>query len=330
MFKFAAPLVAAMSFATGAFAECTGPGVESLFSEAQIAGFKAESAAIPYSNGIYWRAEKDGTEINVAGTLHIYAQGLEDIAARFQPALAQADLVMFEITPADEAALEQAMMTDTSMLLLPRNRKLPQVLSVEKWLALSAALSRVGVDPTEVAAFQPWIINMNFLLPPCALQVIEAGEPGMEDMLQAMTPEGTPMASLEDWRVGLGFFSGPDFDRQADELLLSLATLPYLAPVTVETVRAYFDGDPQVMGPVTKGLSSFIDPGLRPTYDTYMQRVDDELLEGRNKIWVRAIETAAKENDRIFVAVGAMHLGGETGVIGLLAENGWAVSPMPE
>ena len=330
MFKFAAPLLVSVSLASGAYASCTGPGIESIYSEAEIANFKAQSADVPYSDGIYWHAEKDGTDIYVAGTMHIHSIGLAEVAARFEPELTQADLVMFEMTPEDGAELEQALMSEANLIMLPDNQTLSQALPPEKWHAVSSALSAIGVNPADVAPLQPWIVNMNFLLPPCAMAALQAGQPGMEELLQDMIPVDTPMASLEDWRSSLAFFYGPDIEQQADELLLSLVTLPYLEPVTISTIEAYFDGDPQRMIPAMDGLADLIAPELKASYETFMQRLEDELLEKRNSAWMAEIENAATDYDSIFVAVGAMHLGGESGVVTQLAANGWTVSAMAD
>jgi uncharacterized protein YbaP (TraB family) len=50
----------------------------------------------------------------------------------------------------------------------------------------------------------------------------------------------------------------------------------------------------------------------------------DIMLTERNQSWIAGIEAAAKETPTLF-AVGAAHLGGETGVINLLRKKGYKV-----
>ena len=53
----------------------------------------------------------------------------------------------------------------------------------------------------------------------------------------------------------------------------------------------------------------------------------DKLLDNRNKKWISKIEAFAKEQPTFF-GVGAGHLAGENGVITLLREEGYKVSPL--
>jgi uncharacterized protein YbaP (TraB family) len=58
-----------------------------------------------------------------------------------------------------------------------------------------------------------------------------------------------------------------------------------------------------------------------------LKKYEEDLLVNRNKNWIPKIaEMAGKE--RIFIAVGAAHLGGETGVINLLRKEGYTVEPV--
>ena len=46
----------------------------------------------------------------------------------------------------------------------------------------------------------------------------------------------------------------------------------------------------------------------------------------RNRAWLPVIEAQAAKG-QLVVAFGALHLPGETGVLNLLAQNGWKISP---
>ncbi len=53
----------------------------------------------------------------------------------------------------------------------------------------------------------------------------------------------------------------------------------------------------------------------------------DNFLNKRNQNWIPKIEEIAKENSS-FIAVGAAHLMGDKGVINLLREKGYTVTPV--
>ena len=51
------------------------------------------------------------------------------------------------------------------------------------------------------------------------------------------------------------------------------------------------------------------------------------LLDERNKKWIPKIETMAKDQS-VFFGVGAGHLGGEDGVLNLLKQAGYRLTPI--
>ena len=53
------------------------------------------------------------------------------------------------------------------------------------------------------------------------------------------------------------------------------------------------------------------------------------LLDTRNLRWIETLEPKLAEGDRV-VAVGALHLGGETGLLRLLEDRGFTVRRLPE
>ncbi len=58
-----------------------------------------------------------------------------------------------------------------------------------------------------------------------------------------------------------------------------------------------------------------------------MMASEEILLTGRNKAWIPKIEAFCKEG-QIFIAVGAAHLVGDEGVINLLREKGYTLTPI--
>lgn len=61
--------------------------------------------------------------------------------------------------------------------------------------------------------------------------------------------------------------------------------------------------------------------------DLDSEKYDDLLVNNRNKKWVKELNDIMK-NESVFVAVGAGHLGGQSGLIGLLTKEGYTVEPL--
>lgn len=330
MIKTLISAAALATFASSAFATCSGPGAESLFTAEDLNSFAQESAASPYSQGLYWKAEKGSDTVYVGGTLHIHDPRLFDTVARFEDELAIADILFLEVTPEGEAELQHAMMTDPNMVMLPNGQSMADVLAPETWAELSRTLQQYGIGAADIANLQPWLLSVSFILPPCAVQSVQAGEPGLEELIVDILPEDTPIAALERWEDSMAFFHDVSFETQAQELLVHLASYAIMDPITVATLDAYFDEDPQIMLPMMNALADNFEGEVKARYDAFMARLEGELLEDRNRDWIEEIYAAAEIHDDIFVAAGALHLGGETGVLNLLAQDGWHVSQMAD
>ncbi|MCF6185673.1 MAG: TraB/GumN family protein, partial [Bacteroidales bacterium] len=61
--------------------------------------------------------------------------------------------------------------------------------------------------------------------------------------------------------------------------------------------------------------------------DDSMTKLGDKFLKDRNADWISKIEKLIKENP-VFIAVGAGHLAGKSGVLNLLREKGYNVKPI--
>lgn len=328
MYRFLAAAVTASFLASTAQATCTGPGVETLFAADKIDSMKMAADSTPYSDGIYWQASRDGREIHVAGTVHIHDPRLDAVLDRFAPQLSETDILLVELTQDVQAEMETTMMANPQLLLLPDGQTMPDVLEPETWAELSQALENIGVSPIDALPLQPWFLSLNLALPPCAIASLQAGKAGLDVRIENALPEGTPAVSLESWQESLTFFTEPDYEEQAQELLLNLATFPFVDALTVATLDAYFDGKPGFILEVMKALSDRISEDQASEYATYMDRMQTVLLKDRNEAWMMVIEAAAAEHASVFVAVGAMHLGGEVGLLKLLEGQGWTITKM--
>ena len=89
-----------------AAADCTGASYLDQITADQRAALDATVAGMPYATGLVWEANKGPDKVTVVGTMHIYDPRLEALRSRLAETVANADLVMLEATPEEEAALQ--------------------------------------------------------------------------------------------------------------------------------------------------------------------------------------------------------------------------------
>lgn len=120
------------------------------------------------------------------------------------------------------------------------------------------------------------------------------------------------LETLEDQLAAIN--SMPD-SLQARSLLKSVKSKKSSSKVMDELVKLYKNQDVEALfQAVLSDKSEF-------------KGFENELLINRNKKWIPAIKSKMAEQ-KVFIAVGAAHLGGEQGVIALLRKEGYEVKPV--
>ena len=102
-------------------------------------------ADIPFPEGLIWTATKGADTITVVGTMHIFDPRLEAIRAKVKDNVTDADLVLVEATPEDEAALQELIVTDPGRLFIVDGPTLPEQLDPETWEMIAAAATERGI-----------------------------------------------------------------------------------------------------------------------------------------------------------------------------------------
>ena len=307
-----------------AFAACTGESLRDRLSPAQEDRLAAAIAATPYPEGLLWQAERDGQQVTLMGTLHVFDDRITPLADSALPYLQNAGLALFEMTPEDEGRLAQAVIADPAMVRLPAGQTLETLLPPATWETVSDLLTARGVPPAVASGMQPWFLANLVAIPTCALGAAQAGQTGVDHALMAAaTANGIPMAALEPWDSLLTIFDEMTFDDQVDFLQLSLVAPDVQDALFVAMIDGYFAGRIAEVWEMNTIALDFM-PGVDADNGIDML-VQDKILDARNHAWVPVIEEAAARHGTIFVGAGAAHLPGHAGLLTLMAERGWDI-----
>ncbi|MBL4810956.1 MAG: TraB/GumN family protein [Rhodobacteraceae bacterium] len=231
------------------------------------------------------------------------------------------------LTPAQTASLNIAAAAAPERMMLMQTT-LPELLDGETWQAVVAAARARGLAVPLLAKFQPWLLVMALSAPPCAMGDLVSGAAGLDHMLMDDAARNqVPQAALEPWDMLLTAVEDISLEQQAGLLQLSLQPPDIQAEMFVALLDAYFAEN---LGEMTALSRLFADyaPGMdRARAQQLYQFSETLLLTDRNANWVSVIETAAAQNPKLFVAVGAAHLPGRSGLLALLSARGWQIEP---
>lgn len=314
---------------------CQGRDLLADLSPDRQAALRAAIADIPYHQGRFWRAERDGAQITIIGTYHFPDDRHDATLAQFGPELAQADALLVEAGPEEQAQLARALSEDPTLMTDPVGPTLPERLPEPVWNDLVQAMNARGMPAFMVSRLRPWYVSMMLGIAPCALRQMQAEGPdsGLDGLLIARAEQaGVRIEALEPWQTLFTIFKDLTDEQQLDMLQAALASAGNADDFAVTLAEAYFRGDIWTIWEFgiqdayeTSGLS-------RATVDEQAALAKASLMDARNASWIAPLEQAAQQagtrDKGVVAAFGALHLPGESGVLRLLEGRGWRISPI--
>lgn len=270
--------------------------------------------AIPHGQGLLFQVERDGAPAShLFGTMHSADPEIIALPEPVEEVFRGAAAVGVEVVqaPATDVALRGAM-------LLGAGRDLEALVGPELFGRVTEAGAVYGLPARHLRTFKPWALVALFSLPRAEL-MRGRGERPLDDELQRRAQDqGLPVFGLETAAEQIDVFDGLDLAAQVELLETALDQQPQIEDWWVATRRAYLLRDTASLYGLMLEQSAAGDPELAA-------RLVERLLDRRNE---RMVERMAPRlaAGRAFIAVGALHLPGERGVLRLLEEQGYEVT----
>ncbi|AWD21715.1 TraB/GumN family protein [Fuscovulum blasticum] len=317
-----------LHLAPAAATACYGLNLLDLMPAADRARIEAAAAAVPYSEGNLWTATKGKASLTIIGTYHLDDPRHNAVMQRITPLLAAARMLLVEGGPEEEKRLKDRMASDPGVLMITEGPSLLEMLPPETWARLKQALADRGIPGIMAAKFQPWYVTVLLSVPPCAMADLSQPK-GLDGLLiDAATVAGKPIRALEPYDTVFAIF---DAFAQQDQVAMidqSLALEPVSADFSVTLADAYYDGKSQLIWELMRETSYNMPGYTREQVDAEMKAMEEVLVSRRNRAWIPVIDAAAAEGGPLVVAFGALHLPGPEGVLNLLAQDGWTITPL--
>lgn len=133
--------------------------------------------------------------------------------------------------------------------------------------------------------------------------------------------------ALEPWQDTFQLLSSGTFNEQIDALRYSVIDPDIQDALITSLVESYFAEETAYGWHISSYLTEHMPNMDAAVFDTQTAELEETLLNNRNRAWVPVIEAAVESHDQIFIAFGAAHLIGDQGVLSLLGDNGWTITP---
>ncbi|HMG14351.1 MAG TPA: TraB/GumN family protein [Saprospiraceae bacterium] len=261
-------------------------------------------------SSLLWRIEGNNLKkpSYLFGTIHIIPQKDYFEPKGMVESLEKSELYVGELNLTDSSAIGIEMMSNMAM---KNDTTLDMLLSPQDYKKLdSFFVSKMGMGIEMFKALKPILLS-TMLLPMTSGEEVTSYE---MELLKKANLKGIPMAGLESVSEQMSFIDQLPYSYQAKELMKVLEGDVKDDDLTV-LIEAY----------KSQNIDQLADEIKKQTQSSIA--MESILLNDRNKNWIPKIEDLIKKQS-CFIAVGAGHLGGKEGVINLLKQKGYRLTPM--
>ncbi|MGH8669200.1 MAG: TraB/GumN family protein [Burkholderiales bacterium] len=265
-------------------------------------------AAGRFERGLLWRVKgKAAAASHVYGTIHVGDSRLASLPAPVRKAFDAARALMLEFLPdgySRERFLEAAMFLD--------GQTLEQKIGTDDFERAYLHLSSIGLPREFVNKMKPWGVLLNLQNPKGA-----QGSPLDSQLLELARGRRMPLTQIESVEEQIFTFDEFPMDSQVALLKHSLAHGAELLALAERTLEAYLARDLAAIWRLREAFSAQ-HPEIAPHQAVMTKRV----VHDRSVVMAFRMQRELRRGNA-FIAVGALHLYGEKGVLALLEADGY-------
>jgi len=260
-----------------------------------------------FEEGILWRVERGGREAGyIFGTIHVGDESIVDLPQPVEEALAGSSQFVMEAVP-DVAQSMQL----SSMMFFVDGRQLKEMVSEKMFERITAILQSYRLPEQAVVAMKPWAAFVTMSYPPDLRKILDLV------LMEMAQDNGAGIHGLETLAEQGELFNQMPLE---DQLRLLADTVCHYDTVAkdFEIMKSlYLQRD--LRGLYVHGQSHAFDDNS--AYESLTERI----LHKRNHTMAERMQSYLEEGG-VFIAVGAMHLPGEDGVLNLLEKQGFRIT----
>lgn len=269
---------------------------------------------IAYGEGLLWRVERGGVAAShLFGTIHVTDPRVLDLPQPVRTAFESADSATFEVIMTDGVRMQLA-----QAMVLSDGRTLDGLLAAPLYRRTVDAAAAYGLPAAQLRFLKPWAVAMILSVPQEELLRSASGVLPLDQFLQDEARRlGIPLFALETAEEQIALFDDLSVPDQASMLSSAVDQSGDIAGLFDALTRQYLAGDLAGIHASMEEQSKDMDPRF---VEVFLLRFN----EARNRTMVERMAPRLAAGGA-FVAVGALHLPGETGLLSLLAERGYSI-----
>jgi uncharacterized protein len=282
----------------------------------------AEGRKIPNAKGLFWKIEKRGLKPSyLFGTMHVADPRVLKMARVVKQAQRQASVTVLESDQLLDLGKARILaFTKPDMMMMPAGKRIEDFLTPDQKSFVNEALTARGAPLSAVNYLRPWMVA-NIFNAACKTPQTTEPVPVLDQQLAIDAANNMiPVRGLETLEEQYSAFNTMSLEAQVKSLLASITSASRLADADETTIELYSKGDLAPIQPLLRKISRDDTSMAADVYSEF----EDAVVTRRNHVMAERVLPYVMQGNA-FIAVGALHLQGEEGLVELLRKQGFKV-----
>ncbi len=326
---FASFLAVALFASTKAHADdaapvaCVGHNLLETLPVATLAKINAEAAATKNGEGRLWKIEKAGLKPSyLFGTMHMTDPRVIDLTPQAKTAYDGADTVVIETTEIlDEAKASQSLLAKPDLMMFTDATTLSSLVDPKDLPVFEKGMVDRGMPLAAINKMKPWMIMGIVALPACEMARKNSGAPFLDIKLaKDAQSAGKKIEGLETMLEQVTAINSLPMKMSVQNLVETIKLGSKVDDVMETMIVLYTEGKIGAIMPLAKNIAT--DTKIS---DADYNDFEEKLINIRNQTMATRADKILEQGNA-FIAVGAMHLVGDKGLVEKFRAAGYTVT----
>jgi hypothetical protein len=261
--------------------------------------------------GLLWEiTASSGKPSYLYGTIHSEDPRVTNLNGTVQEKFDQADVFCAEMQLDMATQLQM-----TQGMLYLNGQTLDQKISPELFKKTASLVSKYGIPEQLAPMLKPWAAGLLLSVP-----VPRTGQFLDYMLYQQAQAKGKQLCGLETPQEVVELFDETPMKTQIGLLQMAVREHASMDKMLEEMIGIYLERD-------LDKLRAYSDRELEKTGSDVSALINDGLVTRRNRNMLESMQAQMKKGSA-FIAVGALHLPGKTGLLSMLEQQGYRVRPI--
>jgi len=312
---------------------CNGVDLRSTLEASEREKINEETASIPNPQGRFWKIEKPGISPSwLLGTMHVADQRIRLFSDSEYSAFDRAERIALELDEIlDAPAATLKILGHTETFTYSEDNALKNALPAPQFALFEEVLERRGLSYALLSRTKPWLIWAMLSMPPCLVEEESKGKVAFDAYLGKLAQaDGKEVIGLETMEEQLTAIDSLPLNFYVTSIIQLGSLNDRLNDYHETMIALYLDGEigaimPTMMALMVRDLEAAGLGDAEMPNPADMLSFETILLDDRNIIMAQRAAPLLEQGNT-FIAVGALHLVGETGLVEQFRRMGYQVT----